>query len=485
MPYIPHTPEALIGRSDSKDPSTTCRGITSEGRPCRRSLAGSSRSRQHVTVAGSHGLDGSPLDPAALFCWQHKSQAAHLETRTVETRQHRHTVVFQRTSIDSLVDRLGVVNIEEDTAVKRSKEGKSDIHRSKASQHAAPLPANTRPASTKPVRRPSERAPRQGGGWSALSFLCCGPAEYESDPERIRPRRSEKQPNDASHCGRAPEATEPRPGLSESKKHAKIPVPTQRATGHQQPLQPRARPNPPKNPPSQTEQLLSLIPTNLSPQTTSLLLAELAKPFSDADEEGYIYMFCLTDPGVAGSDADSVAEVASTALDSPGNTPTQQRRKTGINDSNLLDTIAVLNIPTNLTNPKDSHQHRNHKSILLKIGRASNVHRRMNEWTRQCGYELSLLRFYPHAPPPARNTTSPNKASSAGIPTTTGAEKVPHVRRVERLIHIELASKNVKNACRACGQLHREWFAVEPTREGLRSVNEVVGRWVGWGERVH
>lgn len=34
-----NTPEALLGRSDSKNPATTCRGITGSGRPCRRALA--------------------------------------------------------------------------------------------------------------------------------------------------------------------------------------------------------------------------------------------------------------------------------------------------------------------------------------------------------------------------------------------------------------------------------------------------------------
>ena len=53
--------------------------------------------------------------------------------------------------------------------------------------------------------------------------------------------------------------------------------------------------------------------------------------------------------------------------------------------------------------------------------------------------------------------------------------------RVERLIQLELAEKRVKRVCAGCAKEHREWFEVEATREGLRAVDEVVRRWVGWG----
>jgi len=73
--------------------------------------------------------------------------------------------------------------------------------------------------------------------------------------------------------------------------------------------------------------------------------------------------------------------------------------------------------------------------------------------------------------------TTPPLSPSSNI------SKTPHVHRVERLIHIELGEKRVKQAkCGMCGKEHREWFEVEATREGLRSVDEVVKRWVGWAE---
>jgi len=51
------------------------------------------------------------------------------------------------------------------------------------------------------------------------------------------------------------------------------------------------------------------------------------------------------------------------------------------------------------------------------------------------------------------------------------------------LIHLELADKRVKRGCSTCGKEHREWFEVEGTRDGVKGVDEVVRRWVKWGER--
>ena len=133
-------------------------------------------------------------------------------------------------------------------------------------------------------------------------------------------------------------------------------------------------------------------------------------------------------------------------------------------------------------------------TILLKIGRANNVTRRMHEWTRQCGYDLSLVRYYPYVPstpgpsPRASPAASPG-ASPRGSPQASRQasasevhRKVPFVHRVERLIHIELADKRVIKKCEACGKEHREWFEVEATREGVKDVDGVVRRWVGWAE---
>lgn len=40
-----------------------------------------------------------------------------------------------------------------------------------------------------------------------------------------------------------------------------------------------------------------------------------------------------------------------------------------------------------------------------------------------------------------------------------------------------------RGPCEKCGKEHREWFEVEANRDGLRAVDEVIRRWVGWAER--
>ncbi len=72
-------------------------------------------------------------------------------------------------------------------------------------------------------------------------------------------------------------------------------------------------------------------------------------------------------------------------------------------------------------------------TITLKIGRAANVHRRMSQWTKQCGQNISLIRYYPHCT--NNNATSPSSSNRRA----SSPRKVPHVHRVERLVHLELA----------------------------------------------
>ena len=119
--------------------------------------------------------------------------------------------------------------------------------------------------------------------------------------------------------------------------------------------------------------------------------------------------------------------------------------------------------------------------MLLKIGRAANVQRRMNEWSRQCGYEVEVLRFYPYVP----YVSSPSSSSPGSSPGRAAPRLTPHVKRVERLIHLELAGMGLKadrGKCEVCGREHREWFEVEGSRRGVGRVDEVIRRWVEWDE---
>jgi hypothetical protein len=221
---------------------------------------------------------------------------------------------------------------------------------------------------------------------------------------------------------------------------------------------PSQRPSIARDPSSRTGEFLSLIPIDASPQVTALLLAELAKPVSDADDEGYIYMFWLTPESVP---APPPSETASSLL-APPSRPIPGRRRT----SDVLNTFA-----STVPNAQDK------KTILLKIGRAQNVQRRLNQWTRQCGYNLSLIRYYPYHP------TTLSDTNVNELPRTP--RKVPNAHKVERLIHIELNAKRAHRSvkCTACGREHREWFEVDASKDGVKAVDEVVRRWVDWGER--
>jgi len=407
MPFIPHTPESLLPRSDSKNPAATCRGLTSSGRPCRRAIAKSPQS------SPSPSPRRAPSPEA--FCWQHKDQA--------EPRQGLQSPsIRERTSVDTLVDRLGLLEVETQRKAHRkpvrdSEKTTNRVERTLQAQH--------------PERR---SRPKQK---SNLGLFCC--IGVTDDSKRA-----------------------PRPVSNHHGARTSAPMPIQKQTRSKNPSTTIAkeslhRPPMSRDLSSRTGEFLSLIPSSASPQTTALLLSELAKPVSESDDDGFIYMFWLT-PELLSSTPPS--EAASSLLTPPSRPNPGQRRT-----SDILNTFAS-------TVPNTS----NKKTILLKIGRAQNIQRRLNQWTRQCGYNLSLIRYYPY-----HATTL--SASNANEPPRT-PRKVPNAHKVERLIHIELNDRRPQGSgkCGVCGREHREWFEVEASRDGVKAVDEVVRRWVDWGE---
>jgi hypothetical protein len=100
---------------------------------------------------------------------------------------------------------------------------------------------------------------------------------------------------------------------------------------------------------------------------------------------------------------------------------------------------------------------------MLKIGRAANVHQRMGQWRRQCGYDVSLLRYYPR--------------DEEGV-------KARHVGKIEKLVHLhlEMLGKRVRRECR-CGTEHKEYFEIEATTKAVREVDDVIRQWIEWGNR--
>ncbi|KAH1918039.1 hypothetical protein KXW12_005338 [Aspergillus fumigatus] len=418
MPHIANTPESMLSRSDSLDPATTCRGVTSNGRPCRRALAASTGPQKGTTSA-------------SMYCWQHKDQAA-VSNDPGSTRPSRHPRPKPRTSIDTLIDRLGVLEIND--------------------PQAKPAPHRRR----KPKKR---------------TVCCCfeiaEDIENEQPPRPVtvsstadtRPSRPMQQVPSTSNPGR------PKPPGKKPSSQSTLLSP--RPTSHRPSLQ-----SSPASSSSHTTALLAWIPPTLTPQTTSALLTELAKPISEADEPGYIYMFWVTPSSSTSSPPP--AEVARSLV------PDAHRPGHGRRVSDALKTARDMNALASKPTSQASG------TIRLKIGRTSNVQRRLNEWSRQCSHHLTLIRYYPYTP----STPSPAGLQSGGNQENGSAalkpgRKVPHVHRVERLIHLELGDVRVRDMgrCQECGKEHREWFEVPADKQALKRVDECIRRWVEWAER--
>ena len=484
MPFIPHTPESLLPRTDSKNPATTCKGTTSTGRPCRRPLGASRQASPTPTRRSRNGVvavlqpdDEDHDGAAAFFCWQHQDQAQSLANAKYGRRADI-VPLQQRTSIDTLAERLGVLEIDEDASTTTKKQNR---------RHTKPARKETLPQNWQDVdgpllavssetQRARQRQKRKEGSKAEsnlmLSLLCCvSPADQDpAPPPRIRKHHDNDQ-RTFNEKTRVPVSV----SLSDKPISRIVPNPphTTRVSASGSPLPHRTsrpsstptdtpRPPFPRDPPSQTQHFLSLIPKRLSPQTTSTLLAELAKPISANDEEGYIYMFWLTDAAASAPDSGT----ASSLLTDPSPSTPNGRRKSDVLQAHAAHSAA-------------GGSSSKHNTVLLKIGRASNVQRRMNEWTRQCGYNLSLIRFYPYMPTSQSRPSTSNTSTSPSAPP-----KVLHAHRVERLIHLELAEQRVKRNCESCGKEHREWFEINSSREGVRDVDEIIRRWVGWGQRA-
>lgn len=477
MPFIPHTPESLIQRSDSKDPGTTCKGITSAGRPCRRPLASSPHPSPSIHRMSKNGViavlqpsDENHEGAAAYFCFQHKDQAKNLTCGDQDGRRANIVPVQQRSSIDTLVDRTGVLDIgaNETPSKRHARPARKETLPKKWQDVDGPLIAISG-KKQQPAGRGKQRHQTRGQSNFSFSLFCCvSSADRENTPPPRVQRYSEK--SDYRHASvKVPLAMQQAERPAHSKptitrlpvgQESGSPRPSRVALGSV-PSQGISRPPAQPHRSSHTQDLLSLIPQTLSPQATSLLLAELAKPVSSHDEEGYIYMFWLTEGA-----SDTPASQAAASLLSDGRAITPDgRRKSDV-------------LTQNSTNKNPSSKS---KTLLLKIGRASNVQRRMNEWNRQCGYNLTLIRFYPYLP----SSSLPSQPSARSPPPSPSTpHKVPHAHRVERLIHLELAERRVKRDCESCGKEHREWFEVESSRNGLKGVDEVIRRWTEWGRKA-
>ncbi|KAL2118046.1 hypothetical protein VTJ04DRAFT_7706 [Mycothermus thermophilus] len=392
MPYFANTPEAQLGRTDSLDPDTTCRGITNSGKPCRRSLLsddGKSRPKRSKKNSNAANDATNPDN----YCWQHKDQAAAAAAAAAATPPKKTyiTSIQGRTSIDTLAERLGLMRTD---SIRPS------------------WPGFSRPTKT------DESKPR------SLTLCCCFHVPIPFDDIEPQPR--------------------PRPQSSQGAS---------------------SRPSGKKT----SAKRKDLIPPDLPAETAAQLQLELAKPISEQDEPGYIYIFWLTPESESTTPPREAARSLLSPLGGSSSSGTAQRL------SDALATFARVAGEDRDGKGGDGKK----KTILLKIGRATNVQRRLNEWQRQCGYNLSLVRYYPYVP------SSGRPASGNG---TVVPRKMPHSHKVERLVHLELTGRGLRvmerEKCEACGREHKEWFQVEATREAVREVDRVIKRWSDWDEAL-
>lgn len=460
MSFNGRTPEALLPRTDSKNPATTCRGITSTGRPCRRGLAASPKNSPTSSPSRGAGVLAvlEQQNAAAFYCWQHKDQAEQLAAKAYQKTTLQ--PLKEKSSIDTLVEQVGILDLDEDVPSqprrhrrRHETERRRDTLPSGWNQMESPLmrvPEEMVYRQSRPQRHRSPSRSNVGFSWA-----CCIQADDDDIPSRSNQERPPPplQPSitrlEPIHT--APRYTSPMQMTSARPEARQLPATLAHNDNPGSPARSRPRPSPTPSSKSQTQTLLSHIPSHLSPQTTSQLLAELSRPISAADDAGYIYIFWLTPESEASKPDD---ETASSLLDDEDDLYTSPRSQ---RTNQALTRYASVPHPPN---------RRTQRTITLKIGRAANVHRRMTQWTKQCGQNITLIRYYPH-----QNGTSSSSVSG----------KVPHVNRVERLVHLELAEKRiVKSECERCGREHREWFEIEASRAGLRSVDEVIRRWVAW-----
>ncbi|EGE04572.1 hypothetical protein TEQG_03443 [Trichophyton equinum CBS 127.97] len=453
MSHIRHCPEFQPARSDSKNPATTCQGLTADGRRCRRTVIPTASSKQEDFQRGRGGGDrGDHITietSGGLFCWQHKAQG---ETASSLSRPRASRILRPRSSLDTLIERVGVLSVDEVHSVR----GNAGILGINVDRNGAP-------------GRRSEDGPTKKKSKQRMKFVCFFAPLDSDDEHHPVPRRS-------SHVQPAPNLGDPVPQPlpnRSGRRHARSghyrsswqeytpPRRKQLPPTAEEPLpstnQPLRHSLPARRGPSQTEYLLSWIPSSLSPDTTSKLLQRLAEPLSPADEAGYIYIYCVT-PRDSQPQADETASLIPSCTDRHE----ARRRRT----SDIMSSAGIA--PTSRITRHDPAGRRIANTITLKIGRAVNVCRRL---TQQCSHNLTLIRYYPYHP-------------SSGAASLDLPQKAPNVHRLERLVHLELADIRVKpgQPCEECGRKHQEYFEVEASKEQLRRVDECVRRWVEYSQ---
>ncbi|KAJ8111738.1 hypothetical protein OPT61_g5739 [Boeremia exigua] len=87
---------------------------------------------------------------------------------------------------------------------------------------------------------------------------------------------------------------------------------------------------------------------------------------------------------------------------------------------------------------------------MIKIGRTNNLTRRLAEWNRQCKID--------------------HQYCQQGV-----FQEIPHVPRIERLMHAELINYRRTSECDGCGRNHKEWFDIDEAK-----ARKVYQKWHNW-----
>ncbi|KAI1943948.1 hypothetical protein LOZ66_000536 [Ophidiomyces ophidiicola] len=467
MAHVRDCPEFHLDRSDSKNPLTTCQGVTSDGRKCRRSIVSAKDAAKKAAIAkqlGNRTAGKAEVPAEDFFCWQHKDQAYFLKKKGAPTTQVR-----GRSSIDSLAEKVGLLNMGD---------GKTSNTKGSKPQHPAPpsrperrvrdgtqaqqrssRPSNETPAVSTP--RPKKRL---SAGRRLFCFIT-GIDDGNGTVLNVRRRTEQARPTPQlePQVARMPPRFQPQhakwPTTAQAHRpHSEIPQIIEPAEYRAQkqnqrqsmPADTSSRPSmlgQHSSSSSQTQSLLSWIPTSLSPETTSKLLQKLSEPLSSSEEAGYIYIYCVTPNSTA-----PLPDIA------PFLVP--HRTEIGPPTTEIMQSAGI-----SLNRVRNDNLARVASTITLKIGRAVNVSRRL---TQQCAQNLTLVRYYPYSPP------------SSNVPP----QKAPNVHRLERLIHIELGDRRfrLQDPCKQCGKRHQEFFEIEADREQLKMVDECVRRWVRFSQ---
>ncbi|CAG8507334.1 5831_t:CDS:2 [Funneliformis caledonium] len=124
------------------------------------------------------------------------------------------------------------------------------------------------------------------------------------------------------------------------------------------------------------------------------------------------------------------------------------------------------------------------KYTFYKVGRTSNVHRRLYQWAKRCGYKPKLIEEFP---------SSKDSEGGEGSRINVERTKCKYTHRAERLIHIELTARFKADVekCESCGRSHREWFKAssdvndEFVLHRWDDVREVITHWITFVEKVY